>query len=268
MANYHYVYEVKNLLNNNIYVGVHSTSKFNDGYMGSGVIIKSAMRKHGINNFSKDILGYFDTRALALEFEKSIVDTEFVGRSDTYNLVVGGANESSYGRRDSDETRRKKSLARIGIKLSQETKGKLRSVNLGKKQTEATRSKRSETMLNRFQSGEIVKDPITDTERARLLVMAKKPKSKAGAMNIANATRKRWADPEFKSRMKIIHEEFSGEGHHSFSGYFYTPMGKYPTATTAGVANGIGRKSVKYRCGSPKFNEWYFVSLTDHSPAT
>jgi hypothetical protein len=46
------------MVNAKIYVGVHKTSNLNDGYMGSGKIIRSAMEKHGISNFSKDILEF------------------------------------------------------------------------------------------------------------------------------------------------------------------------------------------------------------------
>ncbi len=55
---FYYIYQITNMVNAKIYVGVHKTSNLNDGYMGSGKIIRSAMEKHGISNFSKDILEF------------------------------------------------------------------------------------------------------------------------------------------------------------------------------------------------------------------
>jgi len=42
---FYYLYEIKNLINNKIYVGVHKTNDLNDGYMGSGKVIRRAIKK-------------------------------------------------------------------------------------------------------------------------------------------------------------------------------------------------------------------------------
>jgi hypothetical protein len=44
---YHYIYKTTNLLNGNFYVGMHSTSDLNDGYLGSGVRVTRSIKKHG-----------------------------------------------------------------------------------------------------------------------------------------------------------------------------------------------------------------------------
>lgn len=85
-----YLYQITNLINNKIYIGVHTTDNINDGYMGSGTAIKRAIKKYGIENFKKDIMGFFDTRELVLTEEEKIVDAGFVMRADTYNLRTGG----------------------------------------------------------------------------------------------------------------------------------------------------------------------------------
>lgn len=99
------VYLTTNKVNNKIYIGVHSTEDPNTfcGYIGCGVNIKSpksymnggtlfqrAVKKYGINNFYRQTLHVFDTLEKALEMEKLLVDIDFIERTDTYNMVIGG----------------------------------------------------------------------------------------------------------------------------------------------------------------------------------
>ena len=85
------MYEIKNLINNKIYVGVHKTLNLNDGYMGSGKVILRAIKKHGIENFTKTILETFDNAETMFSKEIEIVSDEFLARPDVYNLRRGGS---------------------------------------------------------------------------------------------------------------------------------------------------------------------------------
>ena len=87
----HYtIYQITNTVNGKIYVGCHKTSDLNDGYMGSGVMIKKAFNKYGKENFVKEYLHIFGNTEDMLEMESTIVNKEFVDNSNTYNLVEGG----------------------------------------------------------------------------------------------------------------------------------------------------------------------------------
>lgn len=87
---FHLIYKTTNLLNGKIYVGLHSTNNLNDRYLGSGWILKSAIKKYGRENFKKEVLLVLSDREEAGEVEALLVDKEFIARPDTYNLQEGG----------------------------------------------------------------------------------------------------------------------------------------------------------------------------------
>lgn len=107
---FHYVYQIKNEINGKIYIGKHSTNNIDDNYMGSGTRITRAIKKYGIENFTKTIIDVCLTEEQAFELESFIVDKEFIERSDSYNLRCGGVGSSQL----SDETRRKRSESHKG----------------------------------------------------------------------------------------------------------------------------------------------------------
>lgn len=98
MKKYHVVYKTTNTVNNKIYVGLHSTNNINDNYIGSGYVIKDAIKKYGKSKFKKEIIYVFNSREEARKMEAFIVDEDFCKRNDTYNLVEGGMGvENQYG---------------------------------------------------------------------------------------------------------------------------------------------------------------------------
>ena len=87
---FYYLYQIKNNINGKIYVGVHKTKNMDDGYMGSGKNITAAIKKHGIENFTKTILKTFDTQESMFAYESHIVNEDFLLRGDVYNIRTGG----------------------------------------------------------------------------------------------------------------------------------------------------------------------------------
>lgn len=103
------VYLTINNKNRKIYIGIHETEnpdKF-DGYLGNGVSIykpssilhpktpfQSAVKKYGFDAFSRVTLFICDTREEAENIERFLVNENFIGRSDTYNITLGGDTPS------------------------------------------------------------------------------------------------------------------------------------------------------------------------------
>ena len=92
MKKYYLIYKITNLINNKIYIGQHVTYNINDDYMGSGIYLKHAIEKHGIENFKKEILFECNNQEELDKKEAELVNEEFVKRKDTYNLNLGGSS--------------------------------------------------------------------------------------------------------------------------------------------------------------------------------
>lgn len=87
---YHYFYKITNNINGHFYYGVHNTDNLDDGYMGSGTRLKIAYKKYGMENFSKEILKFFNNANEAFEYEMEIVTETLVKDNNCYNIQEGG----------------------------------------------------------------------------------------------------------------------------------------------------------------------------------
>lgn len=84
------IYKTTNLINNKIYIGKHKTDNIDDDYLGSGTYFNNAVKKYGRENFQREILFECKSEEEMNQKEFEIVNQDFVNRSDTYNLKVGG----------------------------------------------------------------------------------------------------------------------------------------------------------------------------------
>lgn len=89
---YYTIYKITNKLNGKFYIGKHQTKNLDDGYMGSGKLIRAAIKKYGLKNFEKEILHIFETEAEMNEAEANLV----VIGEDSYNLCRGGQGGFGY----------------------------------------------------------------------------------------------------------------------------------------------------------------------------
>jgi hypothetical protein len=90
-----YIYEIKNKVNGNTYIGQHTLREGRtfetDVYYGSGVLINRAQRKSGLENFEKTIIisGYFSKEQIN-RFERCMIACQRICGKAEYNLADGG----------------------------------------------------------------------------------------------------------------------------------------------------------------------------------
>ena len=86
----HYLYKTTCLITEKYYIGIHSTTNIDDGYMGSGKRLRHSIRKYGVNNHKKEILQFYPNRESLIESEKSIVNSSLLSDNKCMNLKEGG----------------------------------------------------------------------------------------------------------------------------------------------------------------------------------
>ena len=173
---FNYVYITRNLLNNKQYIGDHSTNNLNDGYLGSGSIIKNAIKKYGTKNFKKEILENFKTKQKAFDAQEKYINEYNTLSPNGYNISSKGGHQSkgsvskktrikislgnkgkigsNKGKKYSKETKEKMSISAKQRGIPEETRIKQKKAVTGKKLSEEHKRKISKSLKNKIVSKE------------------------------------------------------------------------------------------------------------------
>lgn len=132
MKQFYYTYKItllKGSLAGHYYYGQHITDNINDGYAGSGRIIRDYYKKYGkVKNetYIKTILSFYKNQEELNNAEYELIGNKFETDKMCLNLRAGG---NQCGR--SEESKKICSEKLKGKKRTPETLEKMRNVNLG-----------------------------------------------------------------------------------------------------------------------------------------
>ena len=148
---YYLIYKITNKLNGKIYIGQHMTEDLNDGYMGSGVAIRRAIKKYGEENFSKEVLCFCTDWDTMNSMEEAIVNEAFVSKPETYNMIIGGNN--GYGTIAGNSNKGRKHTPEWNRKIGEKSKGRRKSEEWKKKMSERMKGNHNNPILGKSNKG-------------------------------------------------------------------------------------------------------------------
>jgi hypothetical protein len=90
METYFIIYRTTCLVSNKFYIGMHKTNNLQDGYLGSGTILKRSVNKHGVENHICEILEYLPDLDSLIKREREIVNEKLISDPSCMNLKIGG----------------------------------------------------------------------------------------------------------------------------------------------------------------------------------
>jgi len=157
---YHFIYKTTCIENGRFYIGMHSASKIDDGYYGSGHLLLISIRKYGKEKHTFEILEFCSSREELAKREAEIVNEGLIKSKDCLNLVLGGGNitptkgtpayEKMYGSEIQRARQRKGQLAKQRLAESDPQWAKRVGENIS-----AAQKKRLEEGRNDFATGKI-----------------------------------------------------------------------------------------------------------------
>lgn len=127
---FYIVYKITNMINSKYYIGMHITKDLNDGYMGSGKLLKKAIAKYSIENFKKQILSVHETKQQMICEEKKLLTPGVIKDSMSYNIAPGGQGGFVFSNHPLESQMKKIigdkiSMAKKGVKFSEKHKSNI-----------------------------------------------------------------------------------------------------------------------------------------------
>jgi group I intron endonuclease len=201
------IYQIQNRLDGRRYIGqsVNIERRWEKHKKGNtNPHLCAAIKKYGLGNFECIILCSCSPQDLDL-FEQRFLD-KLINYSFDYNLAKD-AMSPNRGRKASEETKKKKSLAMMGNKhllgyvFSEESKQKLSLASKGRKDTEETKKRRQEAQLGRTHTAE-TRAKLSDNQKGKRHSEETKKKMSLSRMGNTNTLGYKHSE-ETKKKMSV-----------------------------------------------------------------
>lgn len=154
---YYYTYKItctEGSFKGKFYFGQHSTNNLDDGYKGSGTLLKKYYKKYS-NGYIKEILAFYDNQEDLNKAERDLI-RPYIDDENCLNISIGGTGGDTYTYQT--EERKQEIFNKKSASLKGKNKGKSRSekqkqylseINTGRKLnlSDEERQKRSERMM-------------------------------------------------------------------------------------------------------------------------
>lgn len=178
-----HVYKITNKINGKFYIGVHKTEDFErSSYMGSGPLIRKAVRKYGKVEFIRESLFVYQDKEEAYEKERSLINCE---DPLSYNLKEGGIGGWEFVNsldlpnpmHDIELSKKQRSNRAKTIeenkdhydKIARENLSKSHKARVGKKDSDETKKKRVESLKKHWETNEhpLLGVPLSDEHKKK-----------------------------------------------------------------------------------------------------
>ncbi|HEY5563426.1 MAG TPA: NUMOD3 domain-containing DNA-binding protein [Clostridiaceae bacterium] len=152
---YGFIYITMNIINNKKYIGQKMFDRNLKGYLGSGKILKQAVKKYGKENFSREIIAIADSKEELNTLEINFIkEHNAVNSDDYYNISFGGGSNaglhfSEEHKRKISESHKGESNPMYGTHVSEKVKKQLSKLNTGRTHTKDALLKMSEWQIGR-----------------------------------------------------------------------------------------------------------------------
>jgi hypothetical protein len=225
--------------------------------MGSGKLIKRAIRLYGVGNFKREILFSFESEQEAKTKERELVNAEFILETTNYNLALGGFGGGMIG--DTNPFYGKKHSKEVLERLSMLGKTRTHTIETKKKISDSLN--KSESFKSSFNAERSKKISDAHKKNSKLKPIIEKivlPRKKVRNWWTATKVNKnpekirkmgRPKSDECKANIsKALIGKYSGEKSGNFKGWYHTPYGKFTSLNQAATSIGNSIICVRDRC--------------------